>query len=196
MKKASISSNGRPNSPEEALKALKKGNKEYVGDKANCEPKDQPERDKWLKHQEPWAIVLSCADSRVTPEFLFNTGIGDLFVIRVAGNVANTSSIASIEYAVANLPVQVIVVLGHESCGAVGAALKGGDNGYNLNHLLSHLNHAVSKTDDFQKCVQVNAKHQCKELVARSSIIGDAAKAGKIKIVPAYYNLAGKVDFK
>ena len=117
-------------------------------------------------------------------------------MVRVAGNVANTSSIASIEYAVAHLGTKLIVVLGHESCGAVSAAMGGGDNGYNLNHLLAHIAPALSGTrgkQTVEKVVKQNAKMNAKELEARSSIIG---KAKGLKIVPAYYNLdGGKVDF-
>ena len=127
------------------------------------------------------------------------TGIGELFVVRVAGNIANTSSMASIEYAVAHLGSKVIVVLGHESCGAVTAAVNGGDNGYNLNHLLSHVAPAIAASGNdaaVNDVVKKNAEMTATELADRSNIIGNAAKDGKIKIVPAYYNLAsGKVDF-
>ena len=191
-----------PKNPKDAIQRLKDGNKAYCKDASAGEARDQAERDKWLTKQEPWAIILSCTDSRVAPEFIFDTGIGELFVIRVAGNVANTSSIASIEYAVAHLKVPLIVVLGHQSCGAVSAALGGGDNGHNLNHLLAHITPAVSKTkgdasdaDTVKKCVKKNAKLQCKELVARSSIISSAVESGKLEIVDAYYQLSGKVDF-
>jgi carbonic anhydrase len=191
-----------PKNPKDALSRLKDGNKAYRKDTGSCEARDQKERDKWLTKQEPWAIILSCADSRVSPEFIFDTGIGELFVIRVAGNVANTSSIASIEYAVAHLNVPLIVVLGHQSCGAVSAALGGGDNGHNLNHLLAHITPAVAKTKGdpsepatIKKCVKKNAKLQVKELQERSSIISSAVAKGKLEIVDAYYQLSGKVDF-
>ena len=121
-----------------------------------------------------------------------------MFVVRVAGNVANTSSMASIEYAVAHLGVQVIVVLGHESCGAVAAAMAGGDNGHNLNHLLSHITPALSATEEGASVADVvkkNADINAKELSNRSAIIGDAVNGGKVKIVPAYYHLgSGEVE--
>jgi len=84
----------------------------------------------------------------VVPELAFDTGLGELFVVRVAGNVANSSSIASIEYAVAHLGTKLFVVLGHQSCGAVTAAVAGGDNGYNLNHLLSHITPAIAASKE------------------------------------------------
>ena len=131
-------------SAEKALAKLKAGNKNFVADKLDGKLQNSSRRGELTGGQNPFAIILSCADSRVVPELAFDSGLGEIFVIRVAGNVANTSSIASIEYAVAHLGVNLIVVLGHESCGAVTAALAGGDNGYNLNHLLSHI--AVSYT--------------------------------------------------
>jgi len=133
------------------------------------------------------------------PELAFDTGLGELFVLRVAGNVANTSTIASIEYAVAHLGTPVIVVLGHEACGAVTAAVGGGDNGYNLNHLLSHIAPAIAKSDkgaEVNTVVKKNAELTVNDLSDRSAIIKGAVDKGKLKIVPAYYNLGtGKVDF-
>lgn len=179
-----------------ALTQLKSGNKRFVTDKPTHERQDRGRRKELEGGQHPFAIILSCADSRVIPELVFDTGLGELFVVRVAGNVANTSSIASIEYAVAHLGCKLIVVLGHESCGAVTAAIDGGDNGYNLNHLLAHIGPAVSGTKGsktVEKVVKTNAKLTVKELQNRSSII-DGCKG--LKIVPAYYELGtGKVKF-
>ena len=128
-----------------ALKRLKEGNKRFSTDCPIYERHDADTRATMPGGQDPFAIILSCADSRVIPELIFDVGLSELFVVRVAGNVANTCSIASIEYAVAHLNVNLVVVLGHEGCGAVDAALAGGDNGYNLNHLLAHLQPAVAK---------------------------------------------------
>ena len=117
-------------------------------------------------------------------------------MLRVAGNIANTSTIASIEYAVAHLGTKLIIVLGHESCGAVTAALAGGDNGYNLNHLCSHIVPAIaaSESSEVNDVVRMNAKLTCKDLVSRSEIIANSIKNG-LEIVPAFYNLSnGKVD--
>lgn len=181
-----------------ALKTLKDGNKRFAADKPVYERHDAGTRATLVDGQNPFAIVLSCADSRVIPELVFDTGIGELFVVRVAGNVADTCSIASIEYAVAHLGVNLIVVLGHESCGAVKAALDGGDNGYNLNMLLAHLGPAVAKPTGkdgaakLKNAVKKNAKNSAAELRKRSAILDKKS----LKIVPAYYNLAsGKVNF-
>lgn len=135
----------------------------------------------------------------MVPEHAFDSGLGDLFTVRVAGNVANTSSIASMEYAVAHLGSEIIVVMGHESCGAVTAAMNGGDNGYNLNHLLSHIAPAIAgsgKDAPVNDVVKKNAQLTAEELKTRSTIIKEAVESGKVKVVPAYYNLdSGKVDF-
>lgn len=182
----------------QVIERLKEGNNRFVSDKLEGKLQDGPRRESLTGGQEPWAIVLSCADSRVVPELAFDTGLGELFVVRVAGNVANTSSMASIEYAVANLGTKVIVVLGHESCGAVTAAVAGGDNGYNLNHLLSHVAPAIAASGDnaaIADVVKKNAELNAEELVNRSAIIKNAVESGGLKIVPAYYNLgSGAVD--
>ncbi len=182
----------------EVLKRLEDGNARFVSDQLEHKLQDGSRRKELINEQNPWAIILSCADSRVVPELMFDTGLGELFVIRVAGNIANTSSLASIEYAVANLGSPVIVVLGHQNCGAVTAAIKGGDNGYNLNMLLAHVTPAVSAcgTDaDVNEVVKTNAQLNAKELTIRSTIISNAVNEGKVKIVSGYYNLdSGKVD--
>ncbi|MBR9922931.1 MAG: carbonic anhydrase [Bacteroidetes bacterium] len=184
---------------QEVIQRLKDGNTRFVEDKLDGKLQDSSRRDSLTGGQQPYAIVLSCADSRVVPELAFDTGLGELFVIRVAGNVANSSTLASIEYAVAHLGTQIIVVLGHESCGAVTAAINGGDNGYNLNHLLAHIAPALAASGEdaaVNDVVKKNAELTAKELAGRSAIIGDAVKGGGLEILPAYYNLdSGKVDF-
>ncbi|WP_020567340.1 carbonic anhydrase [Neolewinella persica] len=183
----------------EVISRLETGNKRFVADKLDGKLQDSSRRGALTGGQEPYAIVLSCADSRVVPELAFDTGLGELFVVRVAGNIANTSSIASIEYAVAHIGSKVIVVLGHQSCGAVTAAVAGGDNGHNLNHLLAHVTPAIAASKEganINDVVKVNAELTAKELASRSSIISGAVAKGDLKIVPAYYNLdSGKIDF-
>ena len=178
---------------------LKEGNVRFINDKLDGQLQDSSRRTKLTSGQEPYAIILSCADSRVVPELAFDTGLGELFVVRVAGNVANSSSIGSIEYAVAHCGSQVIVVLGHQSCGAVTAAIAGGDNGYNINHLLSHITPAMTACGEgaaVKDVVRKNAELTALDLVNRSKIIKDAVEAGKVKILPAYYHLdSGEVEF-
>ena len=183
---------------DDALARLQAGNQRFVSDNTTGGGRDQGRRSELVGGQAPWAIILSCADSRVAPEIAFDTGLGELFVIRVAGNVANTSSIASIEYAVAHIGTPVIVVLGHQACGAVTAALAGGDNGYNLNHLLSHIEPARAKdpNGNVDDVVKSNAAIVAGELSERSSIIRGAVEAGKLRIVSGFYSLEdGSVTF-
>ena len=184
---------------QEILTRLEVGNSRFVADKLDGQLQDSSRREDLTSGQEPYAIILSCADSRVVPELAFDTGLGELFTVRVAGNVANSSSIASIEYAVAHLKTKVIVVMGHQSCGAVGAAIQGGDNGNNLNHLLSFITPAVDQCkghSDANEVVKKNAKINAEGLIKNSPIISQAVESGQVKIVPAYYNLdSGKVDF-
>lgn len=178
---------------------LKTGNERFVTDKLDGQLQDSSRRDELTSGQQPFAIILSCADSRVVPEIAFDTGLGELFVVRVAGNIANNSSIGSIEYAVAHCGSRVIVVMGHQSCGAVTAAVGGGDNGHNINHLLSHITpaiHACPEGAAVNDIVKKNAQMTANELLNRSSIIKTAVEKGEVRIVPAYYNLdSGKVDF-
>lgn len=183
----------------EALEKLKEGNSRFVNNKLEHNNLNPERRSQLSGGQNPFAIILSCADSRVIPEFAFDTGLGELFVVRVAGNVANTSSIASIEYAVANLDVKLIVVMGHESCGAVMAAIKGGDAGPNLNHLVYMIEPALaqSKNNSVPEVVKENARINAKKLIDKSDIISAALKGKDVKIVTAYYNLeSGIVDFQ
>ena len=176
---------------------LKEGNNRYVNDQ------ETPSSDKELRGsltggQQPFAIVLSCADSRVVPEMIFDCNIGELFVVRVAGNIANKSSIASIEYAVAHLNCKMILVLGHESCGAVTAAVNGGDNGPNLNHLTDHIANAVQagQGKDLADVIKINAADNAKVLASNSQIIGEAVANNNVVIKSGYYNLgSGVVDF-
>lgn len=183
----------------EVLDRLKSGNERFVSDRLSFQNNDSSRREAVTSGQDPFAIVLSCADSRVVPELIFDTGIGDLFVVRVAGNIANTSSIASIEYAVAHLNASLLVVLGHENCGAINAAMTGGDKGANLNHLMGHLEPVLEGADAADKANDIarsNAMQTINDLTIKSSIIENALKENRISLVPAYYHLrSGRVEF-
>ena len=184
---------------EKSIEKLVEGNARFVADHLDGKLQDSSRRESLVGGQAPYAIILSCADSRVVPELAFDAGLGELFVVRVAGNVANSSSIASIEYAVANVGAKLIVVLGHESCGAVGAAMGGGDNGYNLNHLLAHISPAIAASEgnaSVNDVVKKNVELTIEELNNRSQIIREATESGDVRILGAYYNFnTGKVDY-
>ena len=180
------------------LEHLKSGNTNFVNDVLNNDSQNSSRRKEVVDGQKPFAIMLTCSDSRVVPELIFDTGIGELFVIRVAGNVANPSSIASIEYAVAHLDVKLIVVLGHQNCGAVTLALAGGDDGKNIDHLLNYIQPAISisdskKVDDVSL---IHAKLTADKIIKASGIIAKAIEDNALKIISAYYNLeSGQVGF-
>jgi carbonic anhydrase len=187
--------------PTNALERLKTGNARYVAGSRATPVTDRAQREGLVEGQSPYAIVLSCADSRVIPELVFDTGLGELFVVRVAGNVANTSTLATIEYAVAHLGTRLIVVMGHEGCGAVQAAINSGpgaDNGHNLNHLLMHLTPAIAAVPhaSVEAVVRKNAELTAGELTNRSSILREAVAGEQLDVVAAYYELgSGKVSF-
>ena len=198
----STSDYGKLTNWKKVLKRLEDGNARYKADKMERPNQTTECREMWTTKQEPWCIVVSCADSRVTPEMIFDTGIGELFIIRVAGNIANASTIASIEYAAANLKsVKGIVILGHESCGAVGAAVSIKESGNAapspaLQHLVGHITPALLKKpsgkDKMAGYVRANARLAAEDLAARSKIIQDS----KLPIIPAYYRLkSGDVEF-
>ncbi len=184
---------------EDALSRLKSGNENFTTDQLEGKQQNAERRDVLSGGQSPYAIILSCADSRVVPELAFDTGLGELFVIRVAGNVANTSTIASIEYAIANLGTKLIVVMGHQSCGAVGAAVQGGDAGPNLNRLVSYITPSVEKLGsdaNLTDIIRDNADNSAKTLVEKSQIITNAIEENGVKVITAYYHLdSGRVDF-
>ena len=183
-------------SANEALAKLKEGNSHYIVDSEDVNSTKEV-RTGLVKGQKPYAIILSCADSRVIPESIFDANAGEIFVLRVAGNVANTSTIASIEYAVAHIGTKLIIVLGHQSCGAVTAALAGGDNGHNLNHLLCHITPAIhnGESKEVNDVVKRNATLNAQYLKDRSEIINNATKDG-LEIRSAYYSLeTGEVEY-
>jgi carbonic anhydrase len=152
--------------------------------------------------QKPPVLVLSCADSRVPPELVFARGIGDLFVVREAGNVADTFGIASIEYAVAHHWTKLIVVLGHERCGAVTEALKKKDpDTPSLLALVTRIRKSFAgkltgkKRDDVHEAILLNAKASADYIASHSEVIGKAVHSGEVKVVVGYYNLtSGEVE--
>jgi carbonic anhydrase len=146
--------------------------------------------------QKPHTIVLTCSDSRVVPEFIFECGLGELFVIRVAGNVAcDCDVLASIEYAAEHLHVNSLVVLGHTSCGAVCAACEGGASG-NIGGLLCQISPAVERSGKKpERAIPENVTLQIDNITKRSRVIERLAKEGKLRIYGAIYDLAtGKVS--
>ena len=176
-----------------ALELLQLGNARFVEDLAR-HPNGTPNRRyETGGGQWPFAIVLTCADSRVAPELVFDQGIGDIFVARVAGNVATPEVIGSIQYAVQYIRTELVVVLGHESCGAVGAAITPpSDAPKELGALVGQIQGAIGRETKLQKAVEKNAKAQASAL--KKALKGTAMKHAKV--VPASYGLrTGEVNW-
>ncbi len=184
---------------DEVLIRLSEGNARFVSDRLRGDLLVTIKRESLINKQEPYAIVLCCSDSRVVPELIFATGLGEIFVVGVAGNVASNASIASIAFAVAYLKTKVIVVMGHQNCGAVTAAISGEKNGPYINQLLSLINPAIAasaKMATVNDVAKMNAKLTANELKSKSEIIRNAVDNEGVILVSAYYRLdSGKVDF-
>src|SRR6478736_3721978 len=190
-------------SPDAALDRLMKGNSRYVHGKSRLHD-FKSEREALAGGQNPFASILSCADSRIAPEYAFDSARGDLFVCRVAGNFANDDTVASLEYGIAVLNSPLILVLGHDSCGAIDATIKSlKDNTTLPGHIPSLVNALAASVkasadqpgDKLANAIRQNVKDVTAKLKAATPIISAAAADGKIKIVGGIYRLAsGKVE--
>jgi carbonic anhydrase len=180
--------------PDSVLAELKAGNGHHVAHRYQ-HPHESLERLRQLvSGQHPHAEVLSCSDSRVPPELIFDQGLGDLFVIRVAGNVASDTELGSLEYGAEHLHVPLIVVLGHESCGAVTAAVQGGPPEGHISVLVDLIKPAVEKTrgrsgDPVSNAVRMNVELVVKQLRSSTPILSELVAHGKLRIVGAVYSI-------
>lgn len=186
--------------PESALELLLAGNRNYATGNAIRPDQTLSRRAELVKGQQPFAIVLTCADSRVAPEIYFDQGLGDIFVLRNAGNVLDDHIIGSIEYAVEHLGSSLIIVVGHAKCGAVSAAVAGGHAPGHLPSIVQSIQPAVAHTakapgDKVDNAVRANAQLVVNELTQCGPIISEAVAKKKLKIVAARYDLAsGRVE--
>jgi carbonic anhydrase len=194
-------------SAEKALGWMKHGNTRYVHQHLRNDGEKPADRTRLVAGQKPHTIVLSCSDSRVPPEVVFDQKLGEIFVIRTAGESLDYSAVASIEYAIEHLGSNLILVMGHESCGAVKASLAtlgGGDAGSPaLNKLVSdlhpHLRSFAGAPVSEGAIVEVwaNTEGVAKDLIERSQIVRDALNTGEVKIQTALYHLgSGVVEFR
>lgn len=177
-----------------ALQNLVDGNKRYAELKAAHPNQDGERRAEVAKGQHPFAVIITCSDSRVPPEVLFDRGLGDLFVIRTAGNIVDDIGLGSIEYAVEHLGVKLVVVLGHERCGAVDAAVKGGEAEGHIDDLIKALHTAVEEAknlagDLLDNAVNTNVRNTVKMLKANEPVLKKLVKEQKVEIVAARYDL-------
>ncbi len=188
------------------LADLMEGNARFVrGDKGQLPRIDEKRREELVAGQAPKATILSCSDSRVPPEHLFRQGLGDIFVARIAGNVAMSGMVASVEYAVEHLHTPVIVVLGHSSCGAVKATIEQVELGEKAPELTRDLYALVKEIapaveaaikdveehggDLVAKAVELNAFNAAANLLHASDVLAHAVKIGEVRVVVAEYDL-------
>ncbi|KJH70505.1 carbonic anhydrase [Aliterella atlantica] len=182
-----------PTTPDETIKALLDGNRRFVQRKRTNPHQDAAWLAEVAKTQKPFASILSCADSRVPSEIIFDQGFGDLFVCRVAGNIATPEEIGSLEFGTAVLGSKVIMVMGHERCGAVAATIKGSSVPGQIGSLLEAIKPAVAKSegqpgDRLENACKANVLVQIEKLKS-SPVLAQLIKENKLKIVGGYYDL-------
>ena len=188
--------------PPEAIAKLKEGNARYTSGNLQHPGQTTERRAELTKSQHPFAIILSCSDSRVPPEIVFDQGLGDLFIVRVAGNVLNDEGLGSIEYGVEILGARLIVVLGHQSCGAVDAAMKTvaakGKAPGHIQSLVTAIKPVVDSTPkgDLDTMIKANVKHVVDALRSSTPILKARVESGDVQVMGGYYTLdTGAVTF-
>lgn len=183
--------------PDSALQALIDGNQRFSQDKSLHPDRTSERRQELTATQTPFATILGCSDSRVSPEIIFDQGIGDLFIVRVAGNVVGPLELDSIEYSILYLHASVIVVLGHENCGAIKAVLEG--NTKDIEAVADLLKPAADatkkqKSDRLENTIKMNAKMVADQL-KKSPVLKRFIEQKKLAIVDGYYDFhTGKVE--
>jgi carbonic anhydrase len=184
-----------------ALLRLTEGNRRFVAEALTHPEQTAARRTETAQAQHPFAIILTCADSRLSPEIIFDQGLGDLFVVRNAGNLLDDHVIGSIEYAVEHLHATLVVVLGHTKCGAVSAAVAGGEVPGHLKSIVASLADSVAlgkkkPGDAVDNAVRINAKMSAAALAQSEPLLGEAVKSGQLKIVAGRYDITtGQVEF-
>lgn len=177
--------------PKEALQKLLAGNTRAIEERVEHPDHFKESRmEAMVAKQEPYAVIVACSDSRVSPEILFDQGIGDIFVVRVAGNVVGDLELESIHYAVTQLKAAVILVMGHENCGAVQAVLSGKDQ--TMPEIGALIKPAIKKCNSLQEAVEANVRLVVKEL-SELAFIKEAVKKGDLEVRGSYYHLQNGV---
>lgn len=179
----------------EALDKLINGDREYISDTHNhASLTSEIRHDTAVNGQHPYAVVVTCSDARVPPEHIFSAGIGDLFVIRNAGNLIGDFDLGSIEYAVEHLGAKLVVIMGHTHCGAVAAALEGDSDGY-IHDIICEVKDAVGSTVSPRDAEILNVKHSLSRL-HDSEMLAKLHAEGKVEFAGAIYDIeTGKVEF-
>ncbi|MBP7527266.1 MAG: carbonic anhydrase [Syntrophorhabdaceae bacterium] len=179
---------------DQALQTLLAGNRRFATMKQTHPNQDRNRRDEVRAGQKPFAVIVGCSDSRIPPEILFDQGIGDLFVIRLAGNIVDDTALGSIEYAVDHLATRLVVVLGHAKCGAVTATAKGGDAHGHIGSIVKLIAPALELAkgrpgDLVDNAIKENAKLVAAAIASSKPILQEMVQEGKIAVVPAYYDI-------
>ncbi len=196
------SEEGSKISGEQALVKLMDGNARFSSGNASHPDQTFERRSELVAGQQPFAVVVGCSDSRIPPEVIFDQGLGDIFVIRTAGQVMDNVTIASVEYAVEHLGVPLVVVLGHDSCGAVTAAVKGGEVEGHLDSLVDYIDPAVHEAKEagneselLDNSIDNNILHIVDELETSEPVLSEKVAAGELMVVGARYHLdSGEVE--
>jgi carbonic anhydrase len=188
-------------SANQALAKLKSGNANFVKMKLTHPNSTLARRSDLLRAQHPFAVVVGCSDSRVPTEMIFDQGLGDIFVIRNAGNIMDLSVMGSVEYAVRHLGVNLVVVMGHQFCGAVGAAMSTASDVDSIEAIKKSIQPAIEKCrqDDnltYENAIKANARMTANSILTKDPAFSEYMKEHNVLVIPAYYNLdTGKVDF-
>lgn len=186
---------------DDAMEKLTQGNQRYVNSETVCHDDWSAKRMAHAQQQKPFAVIVTCSDSRVPPEIIFDQTLGALFVVRVAGNVVDDFAIGSIEYGVKVLGANLILVLGHSNCGAVDAALKGLKFDNHIQTVLTAIQPAVEATKDesgnlLEKTTKANVRNVKERLKRSKPVLAQLIENGTLRILGGYYNLdTGKVEF-
>ncbi len=185
-------------SADEALQILKDGNARFVTDTSILRNVNKERRDSLKDGQNPYAVIVSCSDSRVTPTTVFNAGLGEIFDVRIAGNVVDDDALGSIEYAVEHLNTPLVVVMGHQSCGAVTATynevVKNEKVEGNMESFVEKITPSVNKNGTVDDAIHNNINAVVEE-ISKDDIVKHLIEQGKVKVVGAYYSLDGNVTF-
>jgi carbonic anhydrase len=179
---------------QQSLKKLLDGNKRCVANKQQNPRQDARRRKEVSKGQKPFAVIVGCSDSRIPPELIFDQGLGDLFVVRLAGNIVDALALGSIEYAVEHLDTKLVVVLGHGKCGAVTAATKGPDAPGHVGAIVKAIQPAVKKVqkmpgDLVDNAIRANASLVVNRIKSSKPILAEMVNKGEIEVIGAYYNI-------
>ncbi|MCL1930603.1 MAG: hypothetical protein FWF55_02210 [Treponema sp.] len=174
-----------------ALRYLQEGNIRYLKNQGIARNTNHIDRERLQKGQNPFAVVITCADSRVVPEIYFDQKLGDIFVIRNAGNIAGTAALGSVEYAVEHLKAPLVVVVGHSHCGAVTGAMSDGEYSENLSAIINTIRPVIKNCENLDDAIHANIHHVV-DTIQKNTVIKNMGAT----VMGAYYNIeSGEVTF-